>query len=59
MRSYHKKTFKDIVKNINGLGLVLGFYDGVLIGHAQLIQYAKENTKKDRLGGLLTNRYLL
>ena len=40
------KDFKDIVKNINGLGLVLGFFDGVHIGHAQLIQYAKENTKK-------------
>ena len=52
------KDFKDIVKNINGLGLVLGFFDGVHIGHAQLIQYAKENTKKGSLGVLTFDKPL-
>lgn len=44
------KDFADIKKDIKDLGLVLGFFDGVHIGHAQLIRYARENTKKGSLG---------
>lgn len=44
------KNFDDIKQGINDLGLVLGFFDGVHIGHVQLISYARSNTKKGSLG---------
>lgn len=52
------KDFKDIVTNIDGLGLVLGYFDGVHIGHSQLISFAKASTKKGSLGVLTFDRPL-
>lgn len=52
------KDFNDIVTNIDGLGLVLGYFDGVHIGHSQLISFAKANTKKGSLGVLTFDRPL-
>ena len=44
------KDFNDIKKDIEDLGLVLGFFDGVHVGHVQLINFARQNTKKGSLG---------
>lgn len=52
------KSVNDIVTDINDLGLVLGYFDGVHIGHSQLISFAKANTKKGSLGVLTFDRPL-
>ena len=38
------KDFKHIDSNINNLNLVLGYFDGLHIGHVHLIKYAKMNS---------------
>ena len=50
MEVIYLKDFSYIKQGISDLGLVLGFFDGVHIGHMQLINYARQNTKKGSLG---------
>ena len=58
METIFIKSPKDIKRDISNLGLVLGYFDGVHIGHAQLINYAKSNTRKGSLGVLSFDRAL-
>ena len=52
------KSTKDIIRNIDQLGLVLGYFDGLHIGHSQLISFAKSSTKNGSLGVLTFDRAL-
>ena len=58
MEILYLKDTKDIITDIDELGLVLGYFDGVHIGHAQLINFAKQNTKRGSLGVLTFDRAL-
>lgn len=58
MEIIYLKDTKDILTDIKDLGLVLGYFDGVHIGHAQLINFAKQNTKRGSLGVLTFDRAL-
>ena len=53
MEIYSISDINSFKINIKNLSLVLGFFDGVHIGHAQLISFARANTPKKSLG-LLT-----
>lgn len=58
MEIIYLRSVKDIKTDIPELGLVLGYFDGVHIGHAQLISFAKQNTKRGSLGVLTFDRPL-
>ena len=50
MKVYFIKEFKDIPKNISNLNLVLGLFDGIHIGHQELINFACKNSSNEVLG---------
>jgi riboflavin kinase/FMN adenylyltransferase len=58
MEIINLKNFSDCDLHIDNLSLVLGYFDGVHIGHSQLIGFAKEFDKKAKLGVLTFDKPL-
>jgi len=57
MKIIYLKDYQDINVDIKNLSLVLGYFDGVHIGHSQLINYARSQTEGS-LGVLTFDRPL-
>ena len=58
MKVYYIDNINEFSINISNLSLVLGLFDGVHIGHAQLISFARSNTPNKSLGLLTFDRTL-
>lgn len=58
METIYLRNISDIKKEIPNLSLVLGFFDGVHIGHSQLISFARDNTPNGSLGVLTFDKAL-
>ena len=49
MKVYYLDNINEFSINISNLSLVLGLFDGIHIGHAQLISFARSNNAKELL----------
>ena len=58
MEVIYLKNVEDINLEIKNLSLVLGYFDGVHIGHSQLISFAKSNCEDGYLGVLTFDKPL-
>ena len=58
MKIIYLRNFKHCKMAIKNLSLVLGYFDGVHIGHSGLISFAKANSAQNALGVLTFDRAL-
>lgn len=58
MKIIYLRNFRDCKMAIKNLSLVLGYFDGVHIGHSGLISFAKSNSAPNCLGVLTFDRAL-
>lgn len=58
MKVVYLKEYKDLEVNIRNLSLVLGYFDGVHIGHSQLISFARGISEENPLGVLTFDKSL-